>query len=383
MTTILSELARVVVRAPVRVADVGGWTDTWFGAPGRVCSLAVGPGVRVEAVLNHTEPDGAHLPVRIVAPDLGENYRMGPAGSLRSPGWHHTVPARHPLLELAVAATVELIGTDLSERAIELYITSAVPPGASLGTSSAVVVTIMAAVDALVGGFGLSGSGLAAVAHRVETERVGREAGVQDHWSAVMGGCGAMLIDPYPDVRHERVDLSEDLVTELSDRLVTVAIGAHDSSAVHAEVIDAVTSMEGPEYERVRAVLAGLSSLATDAAWAIGNGDLDGWGAVLTESVAAQARLHPGLVGPAHLAAIEVAERCGATGWKVNGAGGDGGSLTVLARPEGAAELRAALAAASARWEILELRLAAGLKVTETEPMDGAFPDSDFDLGDD
>ena len=32
---------------PVRICDIGGWTDTWFGGPGRVLNVAVTPGVEV------------------------------------------------------------------------------------------------------------------------------------------------------------------------------------------------------------------------------------------------------------------------------------------------------------------------------------------------
>ena len=32
---------------PVRICDNGGWTDTWFGGPGRVVNIAVNPGVEV------------------------------------------------------------------------------------------------------------------------------------------------------------------------------------------------------------------------------------------------------------------------------------------------------------------------------------------------
>lgn len=39
--------SRVVVRAPVRVLDAGGWTDTWFAGQGAVCHLAVGDGTQV------------------------------------------------------------------------------------------------------------------------------------------------------------------------------------------------------------------------------------------------------------------------------------------------------------------------------------------------
>jgi D-glycero-alpha-D-manno-heptose-7-phosphate kinase len=88
-------LARAVATAPVRIADVGGWTDTWFGSPGRVCHLAVGPGVRVEATLLDADPRGCERPVRLVAPDLAEDYRVGPSPDA---GWRAPVPGRHPLL---------------------------------------------------------------------------------------------------------------------------------------------------------------------------------------------------------------------------------------------------------------------------------------------
>ena len=38
---------KIAVSAPVRVCDLGGWTDTWFGGPGRVLNVAVTPGVTV------------------------------------------------------------------------------------------------------------------------------------------------------------------------------------------------------------------------------------------------------------------------------------------------------------------------------------------------
>jgi D-glycero-alpha-D-manno-heptose-7-phosphate kinase len=47
----------------------------------------------------------------------------------------------------------------------------------------------------------------------------------------------------------------------------------------------------------------------------------------------AQRALHPALIGPRHQSVIDTAMRCGAIGWKVNGAGGDGGSVTLLSGP--------------------------------------------------
>jgi D-glycero-alpha-D-manno-heptose-7-phosphate kinase len=50
----------------------------------------------------------------------------------------------------------------------------------------------------------------------------------------------------------------------------------------------------------------------------------------MVDNTEAQARLHPDLVGPDAQTIIDIAREHGAMGWKVNGAGGDGGSLTLL-----------------------------------------------------
>ncbi len=364
--------ARAVATAPVRVADVGGWTDTWFGSPGQVCHLAVGPGVRVEAVLVEPgllEPGpvpapvaGPERPVRLIAPDLGEDYAIGPSADR---GWAAPAPGRHPLLEHAVTSVLEAVDLPAG-RTVTVTITSAVPAGASLGTSGAVVVALLAALDAL---FGRSRTPaeLAVAAHQVESARAGRESGVQDQWAAALGGCGLLAIGPYPEVRHRAVPVATEVRAELGERLVTVVFGAHDSSAVHAEVIEAMVGCGGAGHDRARAALRDLAALAREAADALAAGSIAGWAEVLVAATAGQGRLHPALVGPAHRAAIDVAVGQGARGWKVNGAGGGGGSLTVVADDAAAADrLRAALAATDPGWRLVDLAPAPGLAVRTT-----------------
>ena len=50
----------------------------------------------------------------------------------------------------------------------------------------------------------------------------------------------------------------------------------------------------------------------------------------MIENTEAQRALHADLVGTDAQRAIDFASERGALGWKVNGAGGDGGSLTIL-----------------------------------------------------
>lgn len=311
---------RVVATAPVRVADVGGWTDTWFGSPGQVCSVAVSPGVTVTAELVD-----------------GPSTRFEDA-----------------LLDAAMAA-IEVPG------GVEVSIASAVPPGASLGTSAAVVVAMLGALDALAGGTRTPAE-VARLAHRVETVDAGREAGVQDQWAAAMGGCSLLQVGPYPDARHRALDVDPAVLDDLADRLVTVVFGAHDSSAVHHEVIHLLTACGGSEHDRARRSMRRLASLTAEAADALVGRDLDGWGALLSVATEEQRALHAGLVGEAHDAGIDVARSHGALGWKVNGAGGAGGSLTVLAATEPGAVERLTEALSSI-GQVVALRPSAGLAV--------------------
>ena len=54
------------------------------------------------------------------------------------------------------------------------------------------------------------------------------------------------------------------------------------------------------------------------------------FGRCMIDNTEAQCALHHGLIGQAHQQIIEIAREHGALGWKVNGAGGEGGSVTLL-----------------------------------------------------
>jgi D-glycero-alpha-D-manno-heptose-7-phosphate kinase len=76
--------------------------------------------------------------------------------------------------------------------------------------------------------------------------------------------------------------------------------------------------------------LHALRRAARGARDAFLHGDFGALGIAMQANTAAQADLHPGLVGVDAQRVIAIARAHGALGWKVNGAGGDGGSLTIL-----------------------------------------------------
>jgi D-glycero-alpha-D-manno-heptose-7-phosphate kinase len=286
--------------APTRICDIGGWTDTWFAGHGSVVNLAVTPAVEVRL---EARSDGGDAPP--VAIDVENEGRP--------------VPGPHPLLEAAVGHVGVPAGT-----AVRVAVRSDAPLGASTGTSAAVVVALVGALDALAGG-GRSAAEVAAEAHRVEVERLRLQSGVQDQLCAATGGICAIEVTDYPAATVTRLDVDDDVRADLDRRLLLVFLGPHRSSPTHERVIAELARRDDADTP-----LPALRVLARRAREALCTGDLDAFGAVMRENTALQAELAPGIVSAAAEAVIDVARRLGALGWKVNGAGGEGGSVTLL-----------------------------------------------------
>lgn len=312
--TALDNHCVLVASAPLRTADVGGWTDTWFARTGTVCNVAIGR--RAEVRIRSADGTVRHpRAVRLDVALTGHGYEVDPEAP----------PGRHPMLERAIVALPPPAGSVVE-------IASMAEVGGGLGGSASVLVALVAALAA-VRGDGLAPLDVARLAHRFETD-AGREAGVQDHVAAAFGGVSAIEV-AYPEAAHGAILLGADVLAELERRLVTIVFGAaHSSSDIHREVI--------ARLHRDETVLAikRIRAAAREAIDALRTGDLAAYGRALRDNHEALQVMHPGTVsGEAHELA-SIAADCGAAGWKVNGAGGAGGSMVVLG-PDDADALKA------------------------------------------
>lgn len=321
-------MTAIVARAPVRICDHGGWTDTWFGGPGRLVHFAVTPGVEV-SIDRADGPD----PVTLVVEDFEDRYAIVP-GAPR--------PARHPLLESAV----DLLPPP-GDVPVEVRVRSAVPAGCGTGTSAAVTVALLRALAAA-RDERPSRRHLAYAAHRLEVDVVGAESGIQDHLAAAFGGINFIEMEHYPEASVHALPQWDGLDPCFS----VVFLGRpHDSSAVHRAVIEAVSSQPSQAFESLR-------SAAEAARRAVVAQDLAALGRAMVANTDAQRRLHPSLVGLDAANVIGAARAHGAIGWKVNGAGGEGGSVTLLsATADGKQALDAAVVGLDARYEVLPVHL--------------------------
>ncbi|MBA2283818.1 MAG: GHMP kinase, partial [Acidimicrobiia bacterium] len=236
--------------APVRVADVGGWTDTWFARHGTVFSIAVEPLVTVRATSGGRD-GGSEVVVH--APDV----EAAPYGFDL-----HALPGRQPLLEAAIASALPP-----GAAGIDVEVKAGVPPGCATGTSGAVVVALLAALDAL-GGQRPAARALARRAHQVETEGLGLQSGVQDQLAAAHGGIYRFDVR-YPEAFAHAVRVPPAALADLDRRLVLVYLGhPHRSSAVHEEVIAGLAARaaatEHPALDRLRQAALAATRAAAD-----------------------------------------------------------------------------------------------------------------------
>jgi D-glycero-alpha-D-manno-heptose-7-phosphate kinase len=296
--------------APIRICDVGGWTDTATARHGKVFNIAVRPLVSVR--IDVFAPGTREAHVILNAENYGDRY----APVLDGASW-----GRHPLLEAALRAIRPPGDADL-----EITVRSKVPAGASTGTSAAVTVALLGALDRLRKGR-CTIHEIAREAHAVETRWLGRQSGVQDQLCSAVGGVNFIEVTDYPHAVVTPLEADDHFRLELNRRLVLVYLGrSHSSSEVHQTVMG--------ELQRLGAECAELQSLRHAAelardAWIAR--DLVALGRAMRRNTDAQAALHSDLVHTDAWRIIEIAAAHGAIGWKVNGAGGDGGSMTLLA----------------------------------------------------
>jgi len=125
----------------------------------------------------------------------------------------------------------------------------------------------------------------------------------------------------------------------------------------------------GPNTPR----LSDLRTTAPRSRDALYAGDFAALGLAMIENTEAQSRLHPALISRDAQKVIDIAREYNACGWKVNGAGGEGGSLTLLCGAS-AAEKRAMIGAIEAEnplFKKIPIYLSRyGLRVWKTKPMD-------------
>jgi len=296
--------------APIRICDLGGWTDTWFAEYGAVLNIGVYPYAEVQIYVYETEHQD-RSEIILDVENFGERYALQN---------HFSEYDKHPLLE----ACIDIMNLP-KNLSFEINLFSEAPAGCSTGTSASISVALLGALDMLTPGQHTSHE-LASLAHRVETEKLGLQCGIQDQLCASYGGINFIEMFQYPHASVSPILLPNSIWWELERRLMLIYLGkTHSSSDVHKQVIH---KLEQPNSDK--SILDILRNSAHNGKNALYEGDFNAFAKAMIQNTEGQMALHPSLVSDIAKQIIPLAKQHGAIGWKVNGAGGEGGSLTLL-----------------------------------------------------
>lgn len=193
------------------------------------------------------------------------------------------------------------------------------PPGSGLGSSSAMVVSMMAAFNQWLG-LNMGSYEVARMAHDIERFDLGLAGGKQDQYACAFGGFNFMefqkdqvLVNPL------RVD--DDAVNELEYNMLLYYTG---KSRLSADIIE--DQMNNVVTGKVKSLEAmhDLKQQAIDMKRALLTGDTRGFGALLDVAWESKKNMGDKISNPMIDEMYDTAKRTGALGGKVSGAGGGG-----------------------------------------------------------
>jgi D-glycero-alpha-D-manno-heptose-7-phosphate kinase len=295
--------------APVRLDFAGGWTDV---APfsttegGAVVNAAID--LHVSATVT---PGGEQY--RLEAADLGERLDTDSIASDGHLGLHKAALRRGGM------------------GPCRLRTISNAPAGSGLGSSGALGVTLVAAIDAA-RAIQRAAWETAEEAWQVEAVDAQLAGGRQDQYAAALGGFNHFRFAA-EGVRVDPIVLDSGFANRLAECTIVCYTGASRiSSHMIARVMDGYAAKD----PRVTAALRGIASLAGPMAAALRDSDLHEVGRLLTANWQFQMALDPGMQ-TAEMARLEGAmERAGSMGGKAAGAGAGGCMFFVCADPAAA-----------------------------------------------
>jgi len=216
-----SRLRLIKCSAPIRICDLGGWTDTWFAKSGAVLNIAIFPDV--EVLVGMRKKGAREAKVTIHAENYKDTYDIDP----KAKAW-----SKHPLIEASFR--IFELPKDIH---LDVSIFSEAPVGASTGTTAAVSVALLGALD-LISQCSMTSHEIAKKSHYIETKILGYQSGIQDQLSSAYDGINFIEIRNYPDASVSPLYLPDSLRWELKSRLLLIYLGRPNaSSEIHKLVI--------------------------------------------------------------------------------------------------------------------------------------------------
>lgn len=309
--------------APTRIDLAGGTLDIWplylFHDGAQTLNVAIS----LRASCDLRSRDDRRLV--IVSEDSGERLEVDHWSQLRD---NHDLRLLGRLLHYFQAE-----GLDMTTR-------SDSPVGAGIAGSSALNIAVCGALNAWSGGHRTADE-IFQIAMNVEAQAIDVPTGAQDYRPAYYGGISAIELG-VNGVRRVALDVRPE---ELQQRMALAYTNASRNSGINnwdvtKRHIDGDASVQR-SFARIRDIAAAMRAALERRDWPeVGRQVAAEWDNRKT--------LAPGVTTPGIDAMLEAAQKAGAMGGKVCGAGG-GGCLFCFAEPEAIPAVRKALADSGAR----------------------------------
>lgn len=310
--------------APVRIDFAGGWSDVAPFATrerGRVVNAAI----ELRAEVEFTTGGAGYL---LHSDDLQDTLSLDGPDALQNTG-------RLDLLKAALRRSGLGAG--------EIRTRCSAPAGSGLGSSGALDVALVAALDAA-RGIRRSRDELAEEAFLLESVEAALPGGKQDQYAAALGGFHHFVFEK-GTVSSERLALDPVFQSDLARHIVICYTGV---SRVSSRTIERVIEAYQRGDARVVSALRTLADVADRMRDALLTRDVQGVGRLLGENWELQQRLDPAMRTP-EMADLEAAmEAAGAVGGKAAGAGAGGTMFFLVDDP-----VRAGVAAEDAGTRVL------------------------------
>ncbi len=305
-------LKKIISRAPVRICDIGGWTDTWFYRNGAVFNFCINLYSYVYIIENGKKA------IRIISDNLDVQTFIKSHESIEYDGKLDLIKAGIKMLNI--------------HKGLDIYVKTEAPPGSGMGTSASLAVALLSGL-AKSDNLEIQPKEIAQLAHQLEVKELHLESGVQDQYAAAYGGTNYMEIC-YPSVNIEPIEIDKSRILELEKQLILIYIGPRSSSEMHKAVIENYEKGDPFTIDSFRI----MKNCAKKMKKAI-NSNIEAIGDVMNENWDAQKNLHPLMTNSLIKKAESIAFENKALGFKCNGAGG-GGSATILSKIDNEHKLR-------------------------------------------
>jgi D-glycero-alpha-D-manno-heptose-7-phosphate kinase len=304
-------IAKVVVKAPLRVDFAGGTLDI----PPLFIMHAPAPVVNTAITMYATVTITPSKKFVVVSRDQNISASSESHAAL---SWK-----RCPRLELMI----RLAKSFPVKRNIRIEVFSDAPHGSGLGASSAIAVALTTALARWVGVV-MSKKQIVEHAKNIETQTIRVPAGYQDHWAAAYGGLKTYRNGLDGTMRHAS-PASPNLLTKIEQSLLLVYTRPHFSGANNWALFKQYFDRD----LRTIGFFALLQKSALAMEKAMERGSIKGVADAMNHDWKLRRAVIPGMTTPEIERLTKLAFRSGAFGLRACGAGG-GGCVAVLIEPK-------------------------------------------------